>query len=120
MINFKTYASLYGEAKSYDSIDMFIMERGWQDWMDHVNKNDVAKILTDIYEMSKDNINGILQVSGLNLSSLARKFYVPLITAQKWKAGQRKPPEYTMIMLSYITLIDKYFADMEDVSNGDI
>lgn len=28
MITFKVYSRLYGEAKSYDSIDMYIMERG--------------------------------------------------------------------------------------------
>lgn len=114
MISFKTFAVLYGEAKDYKDIDMFVVERAWQSWMDNINENDIGKLLLDIYEMSQHNINGILQVSELNLSQLAHKFYVPLKTVQSWKGGQRKPPEYTMLMLSYITIVDKYFCDMED------
>lgn len=113
MINFKTFAVLYGEAKEYSDLDPYILERGWQDWMNHINKNDVAKILTDIYEMSVDGIKGVLKVSSLTLSAFARKLYVPLTTAQKWKAGDRTPPEYTMLMMSYVTLADKYFDDGE-------
>lgn len=113
MINFKTFATLYAKAQECDNIDSYILERGWEEWMDNVVFVDVVNILTDIYKMSVDGINGILQASELNLSQLARKFFVPLKTVQKWKQGVRKPPEYTMLMLSYIVLTDKYFADKE-------
>lgn len=111
MINYKTFTILYGEAKEYSNLDLYILERGWQDWMNYINKNDVAKILTDIYEMSVNDIKGILKVSSLTLSALARKFYVPLVTAQKWKAGNRTPPFYTLAMMAYITIADKYFGN---------
>ena len=35
MIDFDTFRTLYGEAKEYSGDEeRYIMERGWQDWMD--------------------------------------------------------------------------------------
>lgn len=108
MIGFETFAVLYGEAKEYSNIHSYILERGRQ--MDHINENDTTQILTDIYDMSVNGINGIAKINSMGLSKLSRKFYIPLVTLQKWKYGERKPPEYTLLMISYITLIDKYFS----------
>lgn len=34
MITYDLFTKLYGEAKTYDSLELYISERGWQDWMD--------------------------------------------------------------------------------------
>ena len=52
MITYDLFTKLYGEAKTYDSLELYISERGWQDWMDNFNIETVTAILRKIYEYS--------------------------------------------------------------------
>lgn len=55
------FSKLYREAKEYQSLDMYIGERGFEEWMEpYFNGSDaknVVQILTDIYNMSKMNLS---------------------------------------------------------------
>lgn len=110
MISFSVYKQLYGEAKEYDNIDMYIMERGWQDWMDDMTADDIADLLRNIYTISRDGIKGLLSITGDNLTVFCRKYVIKYRTAQNWLSGnrdaKREAPEYTLMLLGFAVLSD--------------
>ncbi len=44
--------TLYKEALEYSDIDMYITERGWQDWMDNYPNKDLGTLLSSIYNLA--------------------------------------------------------------------
>ncbi len=105
-MNFKTYVKLYGEAKDYADIDMYIMERGWQGWMDSLaNADEIVALLKSIFDISNNGIKAVLS-RYKSLKQVSALYNIPYSTVQKWKSGETIPPEYTVVMLSYITLFE--------------
>lgn len=106
MINFDTYRRLYGEAKEYDNIDMYIMERGWQDWMDDMSADEITKLLRAVYSIGRDGFKSMVEISGTKLAEFCRRYLLPYRSAQNWLNGEREAPEYTMLLLGYAVLSD--------------
>lgn len=107
MITFDTYRVLYAEAREYEDIDRYIMERGWQDWMDGMDAEQIADLLRAIHTISRDGIIGMLAVDGTKLTAFCKRYLLPYNTAQKWKLGSNPPTEYTMLMLGYAVISNK-------------
>lgn len=102
-LKFETYVRLYGEAKEYTDIDMYVMERGWQeDWMRGLDDG-IYYLLKSIYDISNNGIKAVLS-RYKSLKQVSVLYKIPYSTVQKWKSEEITPPEYTVIMLSYITL----------------
>lgn len=102
-MKFETYVRLYGEAKEYTDIDMYVMERGWQeDWMRGLDDG-IYYLLKSIYDISNNGIKAVLS-KYKSLKQVSALYNIPYSTVQKWKSEETIPPEYTVIMLSYITL----------------
>lgn len=115
MINFDTYCRLYSEAREYDNIDKYIMERGWQeDWMNEFTADKIADLLRDIHTISREGFNGILETDGTKLTAFCKRYLIPYSTAQKWKLGDNVPAEYTMLHLGYVVLSNKYILQKEE------
>lgn len=105
MINFDTYRALYAEARQYEDIDRYIMERGWQDWMDFIGDADqIADLLRAVYTISRDGIDGMLSVEGGKLTEFCKRYCLPYSTVQKWKLKETAPAEHTMLLLGYAVL----------------
>lgn len=108
MFNFDTYLRLYSEAREYDNIDKYIMERGWQDWMDDFSADQIANLLRDVYAISREGLQGMLSLDGNKLTVFCRRYLLPYSTVQKWKLGDNVPTEYTMLHLGYAVLSNHY------------
>ena len=107
MITFDTYRILYAEAREHDSIDMYIMERGWQDWMGGMDADHIADILRNVYNISRSGISGMLEVDGTTLTEFSKRYYVSYNTTMKWKRNETIPAEHTMLLLGYAILSNK-------------
>lgn len=104
MIAFDTYRILYTEAKEYEDIDRYIMERGWQDWMDNIRDADrIADFLRAVYVISKGGLDGILAVEGENtkLISFCNRYVLNYSTVQKWKLKLSTPSEDRLLHIGY-------------------
>ena len=44
-MDFILFNRLYCEAKEYENLEMFIAERGWQEWMDNYKIDDITTML---------------------------------------------------------------------------
>lgn len=103
-IEFDVFTRLYEEAKSYNNLDMYIMERGWQEWMNALESGTVAEVLKYIYSIAKDGFPELLNHYE-TLRKVSDRFGIPYSTLQRWKSGITDVPEYTLVMMTYITLI---------------
>lgn len=108
MIDFNTFRALYAEAKNYDSEGKYIMERGWQEWMNGLDDADeIANMLRKIYSMANGGFAEIVS-QYKNMKQMCNFFGIPYSTAQKWSIEERNPSDYVLLLLAYATInIDK-------------
>lgn len=45
------------------------------------------------------SISELSEMSGLSYRKLAERFHIPYRTMENWSGGQRKPPEYVLLMM---------------------
>ena len=101
MMTFTDFRRLYSEAMEANDVEMYIAERGWQDWMD--DDNNPADTLTSIYSMANGGIASIVEASKLNKTDFCRTFTIPRSTFFDWQAGGNNF-SYTLLWLSYAVL----------------
>ncbi len=114
MINFDTYRALYAEAREYTNIDMYIMERGWQDWMDGMDADQIADLLRDIHAISRGGFSAAVKIEGLKLTAFCKRYCLPYSTAQKWVGDIAAPAEYMVLHLGYSVISNKFKKPAED------
>lgn len=101
MLIFTDFRRLYSEAMETNNVEMYIAERGWQDWMD--DDSDPTDTLTSIYSMANGGITSIVEASKLNKTDFCRTFAIPRSTFFNWQSGGNNFP-YTLLWLSYAVL----------------
>ena len=114
-MKFKLFRELYGEAIEAKDLDHYIMERGWQEWMNEMPLNIVTEILKKIYELAKapDKWEAVKNCFP-SLKTLSEYVGIPYSTLQKWSIGASKPTDYMLLMLSFIAV-----SDMAGEAQGD-
>lgn len=103
MIKFDDFKQLWEEAKKYDSVNVYIMERGWQQWMNGLDAETVVQLLTDVYNCSQGSINKIFE-HYKTLKKASDVLCIPYSTCQKWVGGIGSPSEYAKLWIAYITI----------------
>lgn len=112
-MKFKLFAKLFDEAKEYGGIDMYVAERGWQEWMDDYSSTEssdateVASILTRIYELAHMDISQLRTETKLSSNAFAKLYGIPTRTVQSWEYKERRTPEYALRFISYAIFMDK-------------
>lgn len=100
-MNYELFITLYSEALEYDNLDMYIAERGWQDWMD---KHDPTTVLPKIYKLAHGTLKNNRTEFNLNRASFSRLFRIPLRTVENWETetdSRREVPQYTRVLIDY-------------------
>lgn len=98
--------------QSEQSLELFIHERGWQEWMDgyydESGKTDrITPILQAIWQMRDNPIKGIKKATKHTNESLSLTYGIPRRTVEDWARGVRECPAYTSTMLAYCVFADK-------------
>lgn len=106
-LDYPTFATLLKEAKEYQDIDMYIAERGWQDWMNPFDADEVAKILRLIYRMGGMSLRDIRTEMGYSRTDMSRLYGVASVTIQGWEYGKRNAPDYVMALIYYTFFMQK-------------
>ena len=108
-MKFSLFYRLYGEAMEYKNPEMYIAERGWQDWMEKYICNDaskIASILERIYSLAHMDIGQLRSETKLSASSFSGMFGIPIRTAQSWEYKERRTPEYALLLISYAIFME--------------
>jgi len=101
-MTYKTFYQLFGEALESSSADIFVAERGWQDWMDTEMGGDsdaVMEVLQRIYLVAHMTLAEIRAVTGLTQVKFAERFCIPRRTVQNWEL-RNNCPDYTRLMMA--------------------
>lgn len=97
-MKFNLFKELYSEALEDTTLDFFIAERGWQEWMENYDTDDVVNILTNIYHLANNPLKDTRKVSRAEFS---RQYNIPNRTLQDWDLGNRNAPEYVKLLLDF-------------------
>lgn len=108
-IDYETFTKLLGESREYDDCEMYIAERGWQEWMNPFEGDPefIAQILNIVFRMGKGKIQNERELIGIHSrAEMARKYRIPLRTLENWESGKSAIPSYTMSLLLYTFFLE--------------
>lgn len=97
-MRFELFKQLYSEALEGATLEYFIAERGWQDWMEEYEPDQVANLLSHIYRLANNTLKDTRQVSRAEFS---RRYSIPVRTLEGWDAEERTAPAYVKLLLDY-------------------
>lgn len=107
-MTYKIFRELYEQAREYDNINLYIMERGWQDWMNDLSGADViSDVLKKIYSLANsDNKWKAISEEFRNFKEISDIFGIPYKTMQNWNSGHVRPSEYLLLLIAYAVIND--------------
>lgn len=108
MINYKIFLQLYYEALEYKNFNMYMSERGWQDWMNPYEKDSdkIVEILKIIYSYGRKSIKEIREALNYSRANFSKIYNIPLRTLENWDTKQNLT-EYTETLIKYTLFIEE-------------
>lgn len=97
-MKFELFKELYDEALEIASLELYIAERGWQDWMEDYAPDEVVTLLNRIYQFANSPLKDTREMSRAEFS---RRYEIPLRTLQDWDLGNRSAPEYVKLLIDF-------------------
>ena len=105
-MNFELFSELYKETLESSDKEMFIAERGWQDWMNQYNAHEIGILLSEIYILSNSSIRENRERYGLTRAAFCRRHDIPRRTAESWEMEQNKIAPYLKELFDYSFFTD--------------
>lgn len=121
-MQYNLFSRLYKEASQYNDIDVYVAERGWQEWMEEYSTEDknenietdnIVKILYKVYELYNSSIREMRESIGLSRDRFSSIYNIPGRTLQDWEYSKNKMPEYTKCLIAYTIFQEELFDDQE-------
>lgn len=112
-INYSTFVRLYNEAEREKDLDMYIAERGWQDWMGD-DVDDVIDVLRTTYEVARSDFKELREMRGISQADMIRTYNIPARTLKQWEYGEREPAEHVRKLLAYAVTMETLNKENED------
>ncbi|WP_375180243.1 helix-turn-helix domain-containing protein [Enterococcus rotai] len=109
-MKYELFATLYQEAFGYDDLEMYIAERGWQEWMDSFDNNKLGDILTSVYTLAKMTIKEMRETKKLSRAQFSRIYNIPIRTLENWDAETRKMTSYDKMLIAYTFFMDDFLG----------
>ena len=101
-MNYNLFATLFNEAREYEKFDMFLGERGWQEWMNEFSEDNIVPIMRKIFTMSKKSTGEIIKdYKTMCKDSNLGECGIPYRTLQNWTLGTREPAPYVISLIAY-------------------
>lgn len=100
----KLFQSLWKDALSQPSKEMYICEYGYPDWFDEISQDpqEIVEILGNIHDVAHMPLKEIIKNSGMTQAGFATKFCIPIRTIQDWVSGKNKCRDYDRLMFCRI------------------
>ncbi|MBO0423876.1 helix-turn-helix domain-containing protein [Enterococcus plantarum] len=115
-MKYDLFATLYAEAQEYSNVEMYIAERGWQEWMDNYPSEQLGNILTSIYELATTSLKEIRESRKISRAAFSRVYNIPVRTLEDWDTEKRKITDYNKMLIAY-TFFMNDFLDKSAESN---
>lgn len=112
MIGYELFIRLYGEALESVSLDSYIAERGWQDWMEPFTAEQVAKILELVYNYANRGMQESRE-KYYSRAEFSRCYHIPLRTVENWEF-EKTNAEYAKILVMYTFFVKEWLDGIKD------
>lgn len=109
-MKYELFATLYQEALEYTDLDMFVAERGWQEWMDNFDNDKLGDILTTIYALANMSIKEMRESKKMSRAQFSRIYNIPIRTLENWDGETRKMTSYDKMLIAYTFFMDDFLA----------
>ncbi|HFU4488750.1 TPA: helix-turn-helix domain-containing protein [Streptococcus suis] len=103
-MKFELFNKLYSEALESPSLELYIAERGWQEWMESYEAQEIADILSTVHKLANSTLAESREGSR---AEFARRFDIPIRTLEDWDSGKRVPPVYVKNLIDYALFMDR-------------
>lgn len=101
-MKYNLFATLFNEAREYENFDMFLGERGWQEWMNDYSEESIVPIMRKIFTLGKKRIADIIKdYKNMCKDSFLGECGIPYRTLQNWALGTREPAPYVISLIAY-------------------
>lgn len=95
------FNEIVSSCREQSDLQMFLAEYGLPEWiLAEVTEDEQAAVdmIVNIHSVTHMTPRELIAAAGLNQSSFARRFGIPLRTVQDWCGGRRNIPEYEKFM----------------------
>jgi len=109
-MKYDLFATLYVEAQEYSNVEMYIAERGWQEWMDNYPGEHLGNILTSIYELATTPLKEIRESRKISRAAFSRIYNIPIRSLEDWDTDKRKIADYNKMLIAYTFFMDGFLG----------
>lgn len=102
-MKFELFKQLYSEALEDKNLELYVSERGWQEWMDDYSQEKIKDILNTIHTLANNNLKNTRRVSRAEFS---RRYHIPIRTLEDWENEKRTPPIYVKMLIDYVQFLN--------------
>lgn len=96
MMSDELFYNAWQNALKEDEIDIFLKK---QEEKIAFYNDEIDKELRAIHRIAHTDIKAIIKASGLNRTTFAQRYGIPLNTVNKWCSGARKCNDYIRLLL---------------------
>lgn len=112
-MKFSLFKSLYSEAMGYDDFELYVSERGWQDWMNEYDSDRIADTLETIYYLAKHSLSEVREKIGMSRRAFSAWSGIPSRTLENWDANINRKTDYMDVFTAFI-VFSEGFLDEQD------
>ena len=119
-LDYETYVQLFLEAEEYDNYEMYVAERGWQEWMNAFESepDSISHILKAVYSLRTMSLQDMRSAAGIpSRVAMSRSYRIPLRTQENWDTEDSTILQHTLLLVSYtifLKIINKDGEENED------
>ena len=109
---YTTFIRLCDEAAKHNEPEEFIMNLGWQEWMNKaVNTDEITKDLSLIFELAGLDFPGLRKRLNVSMAKMSAMYHISLRTIENWDSGSRKPTPYTLDFIRFTIYVQEKEGD---------
>lgn len=97
-MKFELFKQLYSTALEYNDLDMYIAERGWQDWMEEFEP---AETLTEIHTLANSTLKDTRDRLGISRAKFSRMYNISVRNLENWDSGKATLLPYWKVLIDY-------------------
>lgn len=110
-MKYSLFRRLYSEAMEYDDFELYVAERGWQDWMDAYDTDQIANTLETIYYLARHSLSEIREKAGISRREFSRWSGIPYRTLQNWDADVNRKSDYMDVFTAFIVFSEEFLNE---------
>ncbi|MCR1941219.1 helix-turn-helix domain-containing protein [[Clostridium] symbiosum] len=112
---YTTFIRLCDEAVKHNEPEEFIMNLGWQEWMDKASDTDeITKDLSLIFELAGLDFPGLRKRLNVSMAKMSAMYHISLRTIENWEAKSsniRNTKPYIMDFIRFTIFVREREGD---------